>query len=325
VHVGHVEARHLADLLEQGHGPPGLVGVHVHAQRAIVADHEHGVADVLEERREGPAVEVLSGDGEVGAVAVARRLVLGAVEPGGRVLMLELGRRLPAQARQAAGQDHGQPVGPRVDDARLAQDRELLGAALHGFLARLERMLEHLREQLVLLLGGGVGAEPPRVHVGEVVRDAAGHRADGRQHGALGRIAHRRVGGVGGAGERGRDEDGIHQLARSRGELFGRPAHDLGEDHARVAARAEQRRASDSADDLVAAGHVDRLAVHPVELVEHRLERERHVVPRVAIGDGEDVQVVDLLAAALELRERGGDDPPEAQQALVGHRRVLHQ
>ena len=69
---------------------------------------------------------------------------------------------------------------------------------------------------------------------------------------------------------------------------------------------------------------VDRLAVERVELVEHRAQRHRHVVARVAVGDREDVQVVDLLAAVLELRERGGHDPAEADQALVGHGRVVH-
>ncbi len=325
VHVGHVEARHLADLLEERHRALGVVGVHVHAQRAVVADDQHGVAQVLEQRREGPGVEALAGDGEVGAVAEARGLVLGAVERGGRVLVVELRRGVGAQPGQAAGEDHGEPVGAGVHHAGLAQDRELLRPALHGLLARLEGVLEHLGEQLVLLLDGGVGTEAPGVHVREVVRHAAGHRTDRREHRALGRVADRRVGGVGGARERGGDEDRIDQLARPRSQLLGRPADDLGEDHAGVAARAEQRRARDRADDLVAAGHVDGPAVHAVELVEHRPEGERHVVARVAVGDREDVQVVDLLAAVLELREGGGDDPPEAQQALVRHRRVLHQ
>ena len=75
-------------------------------------------------------------------------------------MVLELRRALAAQRRQAARDDHGQAVGAGVDDARLAQDGELLGPALDGLLAGLERVLEHLGEQLVLLLGGRVGAEP---------------------------------------------------------------------------------------------------------------------------------------------------------------------
>ena len=57
----------------------------------------------------------------------------------------------------------------------------------------------------------------------------------------------------------------------------------------------------------------------PVELVEHRAQRERHVVPRVAVGDREDVEVVDLLAAGLELGQRAPDDGPEAEETGVGH------
>ena len=108
---------------------------------------------LLEQRREVPGVQPLTGDGEVRAEAEARGLVLGTVERGGRVLVLELGLGLPAQRGEAAGDDHGEAVGARVDDARLAQHRELLGPALDRLLAGLERVLEHLGEQLVLLLG----------------------------------------------------------------------------------------------------------------------------------------------------------------------------
>jgi hypothetical protein len=92
VHVGDVEARDLARALEQRDGTVGLVGVDVHAQRAVVAHHQDRVAEVLEQRRERTGVEVLAGDGEVGAVAEARRLVLGTVQRRRRVLVLELRR-----------------------------------------------------------------------------------------------------------------------------------------------------------------------------------------------------------------------------------------
>ena len=70
----------------------GLVGVHVHLQRLVVADDEHRVADLLEPRHERLAVEVVAGDREVRAVAEAARLVLGQVEVAARrhVLVLEL-------------------------------------------------------------------------------------------------------------------------------------------------------------------------------------------------------------------------------------------
>jgi hypothetical protein len=109
-------------------------------------------------------------------------------------------------------------------------------------------------------------------------------------------------------------------------ELLGRAADELGEDHAAVAAGAEQRGAGDRVDDLVAADLVDRavllLVEQAVELAEHRAQRQRHVVARVAVGDREDVEVVDLLATGLQLGEPSGDDRPEAGEVGVGrHRR----
>ena len=57
----------------------------------------------------------------------------------------------------------------------------------------------------------------------------------------------------------------------------------------------------------------------PVELVEHGAQRERHVVAGVAVGDREDVEVVDLLTACLELAEGALDDGAEAEKAGIGH------
>jgi hypothetical protein len=71
---------------------------------------------------------------------------------------------------------------------------------------------------------------------------------------------------------------------------LGEPGEQLGEDDAAVAARAEQR------------------AVRPALPV--RPQRREHVVARVAVGDREDVQLVDPGPVALEVRdgalEQGG-------------------
>ena len=71
----------------------------------------------------------------------------------------------------------------------------------------------------------------------------------------------------------------------------------------------------------VAADLVERALVlgEPVELVEHGAQRQRHVVAGVAVGDREDVEVVDLLAACLELAERALDDGAEPEKAGIGH------
>jgi hypothetical protein len=72
-------------------------------------------------------------------------------------------------------------------------------------------------------------------------------------------------------------------------------------------------------NDLVATDLVDRPAVgvQAIELLEHRAQRERHVVAGVAVGDREDVEVVHLLAARLEGDERSLDDGAEADQAGI--------
>ena len=74
-------------------------------------------------------------------------------------------------------------------------------------------------------------------------------------------------------------------------------------------------------DDLLAADLVERPLVlgQAVELVEHGAQRERHVVAGVAVGDREDVEVVDLLAACLELAEGALDDGAEADKAGIRH------
>ena len=52
---------------------------------------------------------------------------------------------------------------------------------------------------------------------------------------------------------------------------------------------------------------------------QHGAQRERHVVARVAVGDREDVEVVDLFAPRFKLREGRLDDEAEAEEARIGH------
>ena len=134
-------------------------------------------------------------------------------------------------------------------------------------------------------------------------------------------VAHRAVGAIGGARHRRADQHGVDELAGARDQLLGGAADELGEDHAGVAAGAQQRGAGDRVDDLVAADLVERPLVlgQPVELVEHGAQRQHHVVAGVAVGDREDVEVVDLLAACLELAESALDDGAEPEEAGIGH------
>jgi hypothetical protein len=159
--------------------------------------------------------------------------------------------------------------------------------------------------------------------VREIGHDAARHLAHDGEDRPLGRLADGRVGAVGGARHRGTDEHRVDELPRAADELLGRAADELGEDHAAVAARAQQRGAGDRVDDLLAPDVVEQAPAvggEPVELVEHRPQGQRHVVPGVAVGDREHVEVVDLLAARFEVGEPGFEDVPEANEAWVRHR-----
>ena len=238
-----------------------------------------------------------------------------------RGVVLERRRRRAAQGGDHAGEHHRQPVAAGVDDAGLAQHRQQVGAALDRLLAGVERALEQLGQQRVLHVGVALVGQPRLRHVGELGRHSVRHLAHHGEDRALGRGAHRAVGAVGGARHRRADQHRVDQLAGARDQLLGGAADELGEDHAGVAAGAQQRRAGDRVDDLVAADLVERALVlgQPVELVEHRAQRQRHVVAGVAVGDREDVEVVDLLAACLELAERALDDGAEPEEAGIGH------
>ena len=59
VHVGDVEVRNLSVAREHRGRALGLVGVHVHLQRARVADDQHRVAERLQRRDDRPALRSL--------------------------------------------------------------------------------------------------------------------------------------------------------------------------------------------------------------------------------------------------------------------------
>ena len=233
-------------------------------------------------------------------------------------MVVELGRLRAAQRGDDAGDDHRQSEAAGVDDAGLAQDRQQVGTAPHRLLAGVERALEHLGDQHVLARRFDL-LEPRFLHVRQVARDPVRHLAHHGQDRALRGIAHRVIGAIGRARHRRADQHRIDQLAGPRGELLGGTADQLREDHARIATRPEQRGARDGVDDLVAPDLVERaLALEPVELGEHRVQRQHHVVAGVAVGDREHVEVVDLLAACLQLRQRALDDGTEADEARIG-------
>ncbi len=264
-------------------------------------------------------VELRAGNGEVRAVAVGRRRVLGVGDARGRVVR-QRGRRLAAQRRDHPGEDDDHAVTAGVDHARLAQDRQQLGPAAQRRLAGRDRPFEHVGQYAVLLGALGVGPQPRRGLVSQPRGHVRGHVAHDREHRSLGRRADRGVSALRRARHRGAEQDRIDQLARARDQLLGRAADELGEDDAAVAARAQQRGADDRVDDLVAADLVERPVDgrQPVDLLQAGPQRERHVVARVAVGDREDVEVVDLLSARLQVRESAFERDAEADETRVG-------
>jgi hypothetical protein len=150
------------------------------------------------------------------------------------------------------------------------------------------------------------------------------HLADHGQDRPLGRIADRAIRLVRRSRQSGADQDRVDQLARPAGELLGRAADQLGEDHTGVSPRAQKRCPRNRGDDLVPPDAVDRRLLRgvrePVELMQHRAQGEDHVVARVAVGDREHVQVIDLFAPRLERGKSGLDDRAEANYRSVGQR-----
>jgi hypothetical protein len=153
-----------------------------------------------------------------------------------------------------------------------------------------------------------------------------GHVAHDGEHRALGRLANRGVRALRRARHGRADQHRVDELAWTGDELLGRAADELGQDDPAVAARAEQRGARHGVDDLLATDLVDVALVdrEAVELLQARLQRQRHVVARVAVGDREDVQVVDLVAARLEMGERALERRAKANEAGVEHAGIGH-
>ena len=118
----------------------------------VVADDQDRVAEPLQPRQVLAAAEAAAGDDEVGAVAVAAVLVVGQAAAR-RLVVGDLGQlaAVAAQAGDDAGEDQDEAVAAGVDDAGLAQHLELLGRAGDGALAVVDRPLEDLGEDRVLL------------------------------------------------------------------------------------------------------------------------------------------------------------------------------
>ena len=203
-------------------------------------------------------------------------------------------RSAPAARRQAApergslehahnaAQDLEQPCCAGVDNARLCQ---------HG-------------QQLARPPNAVVAARDDRREVPAGLR-FLGELTDRGQHRPLDRLAHCAVGGVA------RGAKGARKIVRDRERVRG-AADDLREDHARVSACPHERRPR----DLVCERR-PLVGLRGLERLDDGTNRQREVRPRVAVGHGIDVKVVDTATRRLYRRQPAAGEIEDARPHAV--------
>ena len=189
------------------------------------------------------------------------------------------------------------PASARVDDAGLAEHVELLGRAGERLLAAGDEPLQQLRRL--------------ELRVPRVLRLLRQLPDDG-QHRPLDGAAHGAVGGVARAPEGAPDRVRVEQPGLA--ERLGGAAQDLGEDDARVAARAHQRGPGQLLRQRRTVGRRGR-----VERLHDRARGQRHVRARVPVRDRVDVEVVDPPPVRLERRQRGTPELADAFELRHAH------
>ena len=206
-----------------------------------------------------------------------------------RLRRRRLGQRLAGEGRRDAADDLEQAGPARVDDAGLAEHVELLGRAGESLLAAGDEPLQQFRR---------LERRVPRVL--RLLRQLP----DDGQHRPLDGAAHSAVGGVARAPEGAPDRVRVEQAGLA--ERLGGSTQDLGEDDARVAARAHQRGPGQL---LASAG---RSAAADESSASMIARGQRHVRARVPVRDRVDVEVVDPPPVRLERRQRGTPELADA-------------
>ncbi len=198
--------------------------------------------------------------------------------------------------------EHAQQALPaRVDDVRLAQDRQQRGRLGDGPLGGIDRGGEHRLDVVVALRGG----------------DRGGRRlADDGEDRALDRLRDRLVGRLRARVERMGEVEAVEPLLAL--QALRDAGQDLARDDARVAAGAHQRPEARRVGDAVGVGVGPGL----VGLLERGPDGGQHVRAGVAVGHREHVERVDLVDVRLE----GRDGAPEGgQEAGPVARAARHQ
>ena len=174
-------------------------------------------------------------------------------------------------------EEHREAEGAGVDDAVLLKDGKEVGGARHGLVGLGHELLEGLLHGHGAVVGQLVGA----------LREVGDDGEDGPLDGLADRLE-RDLAAVAPCGGEVGDRDGV---SLGIDEALGHAAQDLAGDDAGVAAGAHERAVRDGLGDGLHGG-VGRKGL---DLLHHGLEREAHVGSGVAVGDGEDVELVDLV------------------------------
>ena len=250
--------------------------VHVAVPHAVAADDDDRVAELaprapeLGDRVVGRVQEEHDLVAQVGHVRVRQ------VRGDGRGCRddLGLGDRPLGDDVEARGEEQLETAPAGVDDARVAQDGQELRRARDRVGRRAHRPVEDVAQR-------GFAC---RVRL----LDRLGGEPDDREDGSLDRSEHRLVGRIGGAAES--RHDVMRADAFERRERVRQPPQDLRQDHTRVAARAHQRAVPDCFADVA-----HRRVRGGGQLADDGFDREGHVRPRVAVGDGVHVEPVELV------------------------------
>ena len=214
---------------------------------------------------------------------------LGALARPGAALCGARGRLL-GEVEQRPLEQPVQALATRVDHPGLAQDGQQARRARHGPLGSLDRRAEH------------------GLDVGISLRGRHGGRrrlADDRQDRALDRLGDGAVGRPRALGQGMRQVQAVEP--RLAAERLGHAPEDLAGDDTRVAAWPHQRPEADGRPDPIG-----RLAGDEIRLLEGRADRGQHVRAGIAVGDGIDVERVDLLDVRLEVCDRGPEGLEQA-------------
>ncbi len=264
----------------------GALVVDVDLGLAPVAGHDDRLADRIEpfaHRIEVEAAVAVGPDEVDGLVAVAL-VGMGDEEgdAGGPGLPGDLAPRPPDHLEECTLEEAVEPLAAGVDHPGLAEDRQQGRRPGHRPVGRVDRGGEDGLDVGVALGGrdGGVG-----------------RFADDGEDRPLDRLAHRLVGPLG-AGPQGEGEVEAREAAL-RPEPVGHPAEDLAGDDPGVAAGAVEGSPLDGRGDGEGG-----LAGHRLGLLEGPLDGRQHVRPGVTVGDGKDVEGVDLLDVRLEVGDR---------------------